>query len=66
MMVYEREYICPKFCRLPEIIKSNIPNLAKIIEAPLNINTKKGIYRWCLHSGYFGDRCGRWNSKLAI
>lgn len=35
MQLYEREFICPKFCGLPEMIEADIPNLPKVISTPL-------------------------------
>lgn len=47
MCIREREYICPKFCGLPEMIKNSIPDMPKITEVPLYINSDKSIYDWC-------------------
>jgi predicted nucleotide-binding protein (sugar kinase/HSP70/actin superfamily) len=34
--LYKGEYICPKFCGLPEMIKYSIPNLPPIIDTEIN------------------------------
>lgn len=52
MYVRDREYICPKFCGLPEVIKNSIPNMPPITEIPLYINSEKSIYKWCKKVGF--------------
>lgn len=52
MYAREREYICPKFCGLPEMIKNSIPGMPPITEIPLNINSEKSIYKWSKKVGF--------------
>jgi predicted nucleotide-binding protein (sugar kinase/HSP70/actin superfamily) len=47
MSVREREYICPKFCGLPEMIVNSIPNMPLITKKPLYINSQKKLLDWC-------------------
>lgn len=37
MSVHENEYICPKFCGLPEMIKNSIDGLPPIIDTTVNL-----------------------------
>jgi predicted nucleotide-binding protein (sugar kinase/HSP70/actin superfamily) len=46
MQLSEREFICPKFCGLPEMIKNSISNLPFIIEEPIYASTEKLLYDW--------------------
>lgn len=51
MSVYEKEYICPKFCGLPEMVNHSIPDLPPLIDDEINFNRsrkhlKKTIYRF--------------------
>ncbi len=51
MQVRKREYICPKFCGLPEMILSSIPALPKTITEPIYATSKKKLYSWSQKSG---------------
>jgi len=51
MSVYEKEYICPKFCGLPEMVDNSIPNLPPLIDIEINFNRsrkslRKTIYKF--------------------
>ncbi|MCY6370003.1 acyl-CoA dehydratase activase-related protein [Clostridium ganghwense] len=46
MCIRDKEYICPKFCGLPEMIKYSIQDMPRITELPLYMNSKKGLYEW--------------------
>ncbi|KAB3534767.1 hypothetical protein F8154_07855 [Alkaliphilus pronyensis] len=41
MSVYEKEYICPKFCGLPEMVKHSIANLPPMIDIEINFNKSR-------------------------
>jgi predicted nucleotide-binding protein (sugar kinase/HSP70/actin superfamily) len=41
MSVYNKEYICPKFCGLPEMIKHAISGLPHVIETEINFNQSR-------------------------
>lgn len=51
MRITDREFICPKFCGLPEMIKNSIPNVPPITYDPLYANTKRALYKWALCTG---------------
>lgn len=52
MCIRDREYICPKFCGLPEMIKSSINDMPMITELPLYINSEKSLYNWFRKLGF--------------
>ncbi len=41
MSVYKDEYICPKFCGLPEMVEHSIPNLPPLIDTEINFNQSR-------------------------
>lgn len=44
MSVYEKEYICPKFCGLPEMVLHSIKDLPPLIDVEINFNkSRKGL-----------------------
>ena len=47
MRVRAREFICPKFCGLPEMILYSIPNLPKVMIEPIYATNEKELYCWC-------------------
>ncbi len=47
MRVREREFICPKFCGLPEMILCSIPNMPKVMTEPIYATNDKDLYVWC-------------------
>lgn len=51
MQVRDREYICPKFCGLPEMIKNSIPEMPKMIDAPMYAISRKKLYSWAKEVG---------------
>lgn len=51
MSIRKKEFICPKFCGLPEMIKNSIPNLPKITEIPIYTYSWKSLYNWCKYIG---------------
>ncbi|MCY6484996.1 acyl-CoA dehydratase activase-related protein [Clostridium aestuarii] len=52
MRIRDKEYICPKFCGLPEMIKNSIDNMPEITEIPLYINSRKSVDRWVKKIGH--------------
>lgn len=42
----DNEFICPKFCGLPEMIIHSIPNMPQVTMAPMYANSKKELYHW--------------------
>lgn len=53
MSIREREFICPKFCGLPEMVISNVPHLPKTITQPIYGENKKKLYVWANSAGHF-------------
>lgn len=51
MQIEKNEFICPKFCGLPEMIKNNIPNMPPIISEPIYAFSKKSFRSWINHTG---------------
>lgn len=51
IQVREREYICPKFCGLPEMVKNSIPNMPKTVDMPMYIISWKKLYPWAINAG---------------
>ncbi|AGF54714.1 putative nucleotide-binding protein (sugar kinase/HSP70/actin superfamily) [Clostridium saccharoperbutylacetonicum] len=51
MQIYEHEFICPKFCGLPEMILSSIPNMPKTTMAPIYATSKEKLYKWIDSTG---------------
>ncbi|WP_209700736.1 acyl-CoA dehydratase activase-related protein [Clostridium algifaecis] len=51
MQLNKKEFICPKFCGLPEMIKNNIPDMPKTISAPIYTFSKKSFRPWIKSTG---------------
>lgn len=51
MQVRKREYICPKFCGLPEMIINSIPDMPKVITEPIYAISKRKLYNWAEDAG---------------
>lgn len=51
MQIHNYEYICPKFCGLPEMIMHSIPNIPPVTLEPLYMHSNKSLYKWCLSVG---------------
>jgi predicted nucleotide-binding protein (sugar kinase/HSP70/actin superfamily) len=51
MRVRAREFICPKFCGLPEMILYSIPNLPKVMIEPIYATCEKELYSFCKKLG---------------
>lgn len=51
MQVRKDEFICPKFCGLPEMIINDIPDMPEIIEDSIYSYPEKKLYKWALRSG---------------
>jgi len=61
MRIREREFICPKFCGLPEMVKHSIPSLPPLTEAPIYAQTDDHFYRWARETGLY---CKRSTSRI--
>lgn len=51
MQVRKDEFICPKFCGLPEMILNDIPDIPKIIGTSIYSYPEKKLYKWAVNSG---------------
>lgn len=51
MQLKEREYICPKFCGLPEMVVNSIPNMSKVIDTPIYAFNKIKLYKFAKEAG---------------
>jgi predicted nucleotide-binding protein (sugar kinase/HSP70/actin superfamily) len=51
MQLYKREYICPKFCGLPEMVVNNVPNMPKAITSPIYVYSTAMLKAWALEAG---------------
>ncbi|MGH4139792.1 acyl-CoA dehydratase activase-related protein [Clostridium sp.] len=51
MRVHCHEFICPKFCGLPEMIINSIPNMPKVMIEPIYATSENELYNWCKKLG---------------
>lgn len=51
MQLRKREYICPKFCGLPEMVVNSIPNMPKTIDFPIYAFSEKSLKKWAIKTG---------------
>lgn len=51
MQIFNHEFICPKFCGLPEMIINSIPNMPKTTMAPIYATSKEKLYKWIFSTG---------------
>lgn len=51
MQVRKREYICPKFCGLPEMVVNSINDVPETITEPIYATSKKKLYNWAEEAG---------------
>jgi predicted nucleotide-binding protein (sugar kinase/HSP70/actin superfamily) len=51
MSIRDREFICPKFCGLPEMIINCIPDMPIITSSPIYANSSEKLYSWCKEYG---------------
>lgn len=56
MGVCKKEFICPKFCGLPEMLVHSIPDLPGITMQPLYMHSEKTLFEWCLSTGLLVTR----------
>jgi predicted nucleotide-binding protein (sugar kinase/HSP70/actin superfamily) len=56
--VKKKEYVCPMFCGLNEMIKNGIPGLPALIDAPIYSLSRTDLSGWALVAGaaVTGDR----------
>lgn len=51
MQLREREYICPKFCGLPEMVINSISDMPKAITFPIYAFSEKSLRKWAVKTG---------------
>lgn len=51
MQLRNKEYICPKFCGLPEMIINSIPDMPRTIIEPIYATSRKQLYSWAEVAG---------------
>lgn len=50
MSVYKKEYICPKFCGLPEMVKHSVKDLPPLIDTEINFNKSRRSLMYTVYS----------------
>lgn len=53
MQLKKDEYICPKFCGLPEMVINSFDKLPLTITEPIYATSKKNLYSWAKVTGKF-------------
>lgn len=51
MQLEKNEYICPKFCGLPEMVLNSIDNMPTAITEPIYAVSKNSLYHWAKAAG---------------
>lgn len=51
MQLRKREFICPKFCGLPEMLTSTIPELPEVTLKPVYATSRKELFHWAREVG---------------
>jgi predicted nucleotide-binding protein (sugar kinase/HSP70/actin superfamily) len=51
MQVREREFICPKFCGLPEMVVNSIPDMPRAIMSPIYATSREKLADWAREAG---------------
>lgn len=51
MQLRSREFICPKFCGLPEMVVSSVPGITQTTAAPIYATSKSKLYGWAKDAG---------------
>lgn len=51
MRLREGEFICPKFCGLPEMVVNSIENMPDIIGEPIYATSEEELYNWARSAG---------------
>ncbi len=53
MSIREKEYICPKFCGLTEMIANSIPGLPFLLGEPIYFTPNEKLVKWALNTGKY-------------
>lgn len=51
MRIHKGEFICPKFCGLPEMVKNCIPDMPEVTFLPIYAESRKVLYKWAYDTG---------------
>lgn len=51
MQLDTKEFICPKFCGLPEMVINNIPNMPRSITNPIYASSERSLKNWAMGTG---------------
>jgi len=51
MQLEKDEFICPKFCGLPEMVVNSIPDLPKVLKEPIYGYSKSKLRTWAFNTG---------------
>lgn len=51
MQLREREFICPKFCGLPEMVINSVPDMPDATMTPIYATSKTKLYDWAKTTG---------------
>lgn len=52
MQLNKGEFICPKFCGLPEMVINNIPGMPRTIVSPIYAFSEKSLKAWARNTGF--------------
>lgn len=63
MQLWKNEYICPKFCGLPEMVLNNLNGLPPAITDPIYATSWKNLYSWAQKSG---NLLGKNNRQIKV
>ncbi len=53
MSVYQNEYVCPKFCGLPEMIKYSVTDMPKVINTKIDLRKKDNLFNAMFEIGSY-------------
>ncbi|WMJ76197.1 MULTISPECIES: acyl-CoA dehydratase activase-related protein [unclassified Sedimentibacter] len=53
MQLEKNEYICPKFCGLPEMVLNSIAGMPPAITEPIYAYSKNSLYKWAKTAGKY-------------
>lgn len=53
MGIYEKEYICPKFCGLPEVVKYSLKDIPKLIDTKIDLTKSNNMKEAILDMGSY-------------
>lgn len=51
MQLEKKEFICPKFCGITEMVVNSIPSLPRVTSVPIYAVPRRRLYSWALETG---------------